>query len=113
MSVEGVWKVEMMGPYGWEKHGTAFLRDGRYLGASAAHYSTGSYEVDGEAFTGDFEVFQYGKVRAIFGSKKKHLNTRLEAKIKKEGKIVGKSHSIVSKKKFEVKMRLTRLGDIE
>ena len=45
MSVEGVWKVEVMGPHGWERIATALLKDGRYFGASADHYSTGSYEV--------------------------------------------------------------------
>lgn len=112
MSVNGIWKVEAMGPYGWERIATAFLEDGRYLGASVDHFSTGSYEVTDEAFTADLQLNQYGKVRSVFGTKKKHMNTRLEAKIKKEGKIVGKSR-LAEGKKFEVKMRLTRLGDIE
>ena len=47
MSVEGIWKVEMLGPYGWENVSTAFLEDGRYLAASQDHYVTGSYEVNG------------------------------------------------------------------
>ncbi len=112
MSVDGVWKVEIMGPYGWDQLATAFLNGGSYLAASANNYATGSYEVDGDAFNGQLEVTQYGKCRAIFGSKKRHLHIGLEAKVKKEDKIVG---TIRSKdgKKFEVKMRLTRLGDLD
>ena len=47
MSVDGIWKVEILGPYGWEPVSTAFLEDGRYLSASQDHYSIGHYEVDG------------------------------------------------------------------
>lgn len=112
MNIEGVWKVEAMGPYGWEKVATAFLRGGRYLAASTDHYSTGSYEAGDGVFSANLQINQYGKVRAVFGSKKRHMNTRLEGKIKKEDKIVCKSHSVESKK-FEVKMRLTRLGDLD
>ena len=112
MNVEGIWKVEAMGPYGWEKVATAFLRSGRYLAASTDHYSTGAYESGGEMFSADLHIHQYGKIRAVFGSKKRHLHTRFEGKMKKEDKIVGKSHAIGSKK-FEVKMRLTRLGDLD
>ena len=111
MSVDGVWKVEMMGPYGWENLATAFLKGGRYLAASANHYAAGQYEVDGEAMTGDLEVTQHGKCRAIFGSKKRHMHIKLEAKVKKAEKIVGRARS-KDGKKFEVKMRFTRLGDL-
>ena len=112
MSVDGVWKVEMMGPYGWEKLATAFLDGGRYLAASTNHYATGNYVVDDGAVSGDFDVFQHGKCRAIFGSKKRHMQITLDAKIKKEDKIVGKIHA-KDGKKFEVKMRLTRLSDLD
>jgi len=112
MSVEGVWKVEMGGAHGWEKLGTVFLQNGRYLGASADHFSTGSYEVDGDAFAADIQVTQYGKVRTVYGSKKKQLSHRLEAKIKKEGKIVGKTNPAEGKK-YDVKVRLTRLSDLD
>lgn len=112
MSVDGIWKVEMNGAYGWEKVGTAFLKNGRFLGASADHYSIGSYEVDGDALTADIQVTQYGKVRAVYGSKKKQLSHRMEAKIKKEGKIVGRTHPGEGKK-YDVKVRLTRLNDLD
>ena len=112
MSAEGVWKVEVKGPYGWEKLGTAFLQNGRYLAASTDHYSVGSYEVEGDAFTADIQVNQYGKVRAAYGTKKRQMGHRIEGKIKKADKIVGNANPS-SGKKFDVKVRLTRLGDLE
>ena len=69
MGFEGVWKVEMKCPFGWGALETAFLNNGRYLAASADHYSAGSYEVDGDTFTADIQVVQYGKIRKIFGLK--------------------------------------------
>ena len=112
MSVEGVWKVEVMGAYGWENVATAFLKDGRYPAASADHFSTGSYEVVDETYTADLTVTQYGKVRTVFGKKSRLMKTRVEAKIKKEHKIVGRTRSADSNK-FDVKMRLTRLADLD
>ena len=52
MSVEGVWKIEMLGPYGWEAVSTAFVENGRYLGASQDHYTIGHYEVWTETING-------------------------------------------------------------
>ena len=112
MSVEGVWKVEMKCPFGWGKLETAFLKNGRYLAASVDHYSTGSYEVHGDAFTADIQVTQYGKIRKVFGSKKTQFNHRLEAKIRKDGKIIGRTNPSEGKK-LHAKARLTRLSDLD
>ena len=48
MNVEGIWKVEVLGSYGWEALSTAFIENGRYLSASQDHYTIGHYEVDGD-----------------------------------------------------------------
>ena len=69
MSCEGVWKVEMKGPYGWETIATAFMKNGKYLGASTNHYSVGSYKQDGDDLEISMNVTQYGDVRPVFGRK--------------------------------------------
>jgi hypothetical protein len=48
VKVDGIWKVEILGPFGWEAVSTAFLEKGRYLGASQDHYTIGHYEVSGD-----------------------------------------------------------------
>jgi hypothetical protein len=48
MNVDGVWKIEILGPYGWEAVSTAFLEKGRYLAASQDHYTIGRYEISGD-----------------------------------------------------------------
>ena len=112
MGVEGVWKVEMKCPFGWGKLETAFLKNGRYLAASVDHYSTGTYEVDGEAFTAEIKVIQYGKVRKVFGTNKKQFSYRLEAKIREDGKIAGRTDPSEGKK-LHKKARLIRVGDLD
>jgi len=112
MGVEGIWKMEMKCPFGWGQLETAFLRDGRYQAASLDHYSTGRYEVNGDTLTAEIQVIQYGKVRKLFGSKKKRFSHRLEAKIRSDGKIVGRADSGEGKK-HNMKARLIRLGDLD
>lgn len=112
MSVEGVWTVEMLSPYGWEQVATAFLQNGRYLGASADHYSIGSYMEDGETLKVEARITQHGKMRTVFGSKKKHVDSNIEGKIEKTDKIVGTASSSGGKN-FDVRVRLTRLGGLD
>ena len=112
MSVEGVWKVEMKCPFGWKKLETAFLDNGRYLAASLDHYSAGRYEVNGDSLTAEIQIIQYGDARKIFGSKKKSFSHRLEAKIRTDGKIVGRANSGEGKK-HNAKARLIRVSDLD
>ena len=65
MSCEGIWEVGMRGPYGWERIVTAFMRSGEYLGASANHYSVGSYKQDGYDLEISVHITQYGDLRTV------------------------------------------------
>ena len=112
MSFEGVWQVEMLGPYGWEKIATAFLLNGQYLAAGADHHSVGSYEEDGEAIKAKIKVSQHDKTRTLFGESKKQVDIRIEGKLKKTGKIVGSGYP-ADDRSFEVKVRLTRLQKLD
>ena len=112
MSCEGIWKVEMKGPYGWERIATAFMKNGEYLGASANHYSVGSYKEEGDNLEISMDVTQYGDVRPVFG--KKHAE-KLQVTTKcrvKNNKITGTSKA-KGVKKYEVLLRLTRIGSLE
>lgn len=110
MSIEGVWKLEMMGLHGWEHLATVFMENGRYLSASAHHYTIGKYQVDDDSFAAKTSATQYGDVRTLFGSKKKKLKTSLKGKIKKDGRIEGKI-SLADDKRYEINMRLTQLEE--
>jgi hypothetical protein len=67
--IEGVYQVDIMGPYGWERFSTAFIRDGRYRGASAEHFTHGSYQVEAERFSMIGSLTQYIDHRPLFGEK--------------------------------------------
>ena len=112
MNVDGVWKLEITGLHGWERLATVFLENGRYLSASADHYTIGKYVVDGKKFTAETTAVQYGNIRTIFGSKMEQLDTTIKAKIKKDGSIVG-TVSPTNHKAQDTQMRLNRLGDID
>jgi hypothetical protein len=112
MNIEGVWKLEMMGLNGWEQLSTVFMEDGRYLSASANHYSIGSYQVDGDVFEADTSVIQHGDVRTLFGSKKKRLDVSLKGTKNKDGSVIG-TISPPDSQLYEINIRLTPLGKMD
>ncbi len=81
MSLNGIWKVEMLTMYDWEPRATGFLRDGSYWGASADHYAVGSYVVDGTKFVGDISLITHGKSRTLFGKTADRIDIIVEAEI--------------------------------
>jgi hypothetical protein len=110
-NVEGVYRVEMLGPYGWELFSTSFVQDGHYRGASKDHYSLGTYEVDGENFTMKLAATLHGESRTMFGMKRAEgLKLEFEGTIKKSV-ILGRVNPI-GKKAHTVTFRFTRLSDL-
>jgi hypothetical protein len=111
MHVDGVWKVEMLGPYGWENVSTAFLEKGHYRGASADHHSIGSYDQDGEEIRVQARLVQHGSIRTIFGENKKQLSLRIQGTYQEPNYILGFAYPAESRD-YEVRVRLTRLEDL-
>ena len=112
MSFEGVWQIEILGPYGWQKIGTAFMRNGRYLAAGGDHHAVGSYKEDGDKISVDVDVTQYGKARTVFGETKKHIEVRIEGKLEKSGEITGKLHP-PKNRDYDLKLRMTRVEELD
>ena len=112
MSCEGIWVVEMKGPYGWERIAIAFMKNGEYQGAGPNHYAVGSYKEDGDNFEMSVLLTQYGQLRTIFGKKfAGKIQITSKGKIEKN-KIIGTSKA-KGVKNFDVLIRLTRVDDIE
>lgn len=110
-NINGVYQVEMLGAFGWERFATCFLQDGQFRGASVDHYTLGTYDVDGENFTMSAHLSQSGDQRAMFGLKgAKDLQIDFEGSIK-GNRIAGKV-TPKEKSKFGVQFRFTRLSDI-
>ncbi len=109
MSVNGIWKVEMLTTYDWEARATAFLRDGNYWGAGAQHYAVGNYKVDGTKFLADIVIVNHGEPRTLFGRKVDRYEIAIEAEIS------GDVFTGVGKDKegnHVIQYKVTRLADL-
>ena len=117
MSVEGIWKVEIQGPYNKEPFAIAFLEKGRYLGGGVERYTIGRYEEHHGVFKAKVAITQRGQLRTMFGSKKKRVKVHIEGKVgKKDDKVFisGTARPSKGKRKgFEVGVYLTRLGALD
>ena len=111
MKVEGVWGVEFHGLHGWERVSTAFLENGRYLAASADHYTIGSYKKEKNKFRAKARINQYGTVRTIFGTKSENFDIVFKGKIKNNGQIVGKALP-TSGENLDIRIRWIRLDKL-
>ena len=113
MKIDGVWKIQMRGPYGKQTVSTAFLKKGSYLAASADHYAIGSYKAKDGVFKAKMHISRFGQTPPIFGSKKREIDIVIKGKINKSGeKIIATSH-LEDSKKFVVGVQLSRLGDLD
>ena len=109
MSVNGIWKVEMLGPYGWESMATAFLEDGVYKSGARNHYSVGSYQITGNRIEISARYITHGEARTMFGKKVDTMDLvfagdidggQIQGRAKEQGGI------------HEVTFRATRLADL-
>jgi hypothetical protein len=107
--IEGIYKVEMLGPYGWERFSTAFIQDGHYRGASAEHFSIGSYRVEGDNFDMVGNVTQYSENRSIFG-KKGLGKLQIKFKGKVENDVIAGEASAVTDRKYTLSFRFNKLS---
>ena len=117
MNIEGIWKVEIQGPYSKEPFSIAFLENGRYLSGGPDRYSIGSYEENNGVFKAKVVINQYGRVRTMFGDKKERVKVRMEGNIRKKGDklfISGTARPSKGKdKRFEVGIHFTRLATLD
>jgi len=81
MSLNGIWKIEMLGIYDWEARATAFMEDGRYWAGSANHYVVGGYEFDGNTVIAKMTIVAHGKSRTLFGKTADRHDIHFEAEV--------------------------------
>lgn len=109
MKADGVWKIELLGAYGWEPVSTAFLQDGTYRAGSNEHYSLGTYTVDNEKVSVQATMVTYKGSRTLFGE------SRTRHDINFEGTLSGETINGFAKDdrgEFLVRFRATRLAEI-
>jgi hypothetical protein len=109
MSVDGVWKVEMLGPYGWERISTAFLESGKCRTASKDHYSQGTYTQTGDHLSIETDMIVFGEIRSLFGRRDNRFDLNIEAEISGDT-INGKAND--HNGRYTLHVRATRLADL-
>ena len=109
MSLNGIWKVEIIGPYGWETTSTAFLEDGKFRSGSRNHYTIGNYEISDNRVEITAEGVQYGKARVVFGKKKEKMNVKFKGEI--DGNRI-KGQVLSDEGAHKIAFRITRLTDL-
>ncbi len=82
MSEQGIWKVEMLGPYGWEPMSTAFMQGSVYRTGGTQHYSTGTYERDGDKLRVMATTVVHKGSRTLFGQTGPAHEMRFERDLK-------------------------------
>ena len=111
MSVNGIWKMEMLGPYGWESVSTAFLEDGRYLASSQDHYAVGGYELTGDQIKVTAATHSHGQApRTMFGSNNPQMEVSFEGTLSGD-QFSGQAED--KKRKYSITFRATRLADLD
>ena len=109
MDVNGIWKVEMLGPYGWEPVSTAFLQDGDYKAGSQDHYAVGRYELDEDRIQITATSHVHGQVRTLFGDKRTEIDLQFEGRVDGD-RISGQARD--EKSSYTITFRADRIGDI-
>ena len=109
MSMNGIWKVEMLGPDGWEPTSTAFLEDGKYRAASEKHYTVGNYELTDNRIEISAAGVAHGDARTVFGKKEKELDLKFEGEV--EGDVI-KGEAWDGEGAHRTSFRITRLADL-
>ena len=109
MNIDGIWRIEMQGPYGWETTATAFLDKGAYRGASTVHYTLGNYTVEDGRVRATAVMTTYGTPqRALFGRKDTSFAITYEGELSGEDEIFG--HATDTEARFSVPFRACRIA---
>jgi hypothetical protein len=107
--IEGIYKVEMLGPFGWERFSTAFIQNGQYRGASAEHFSVGTYHVEDDNFDMVGNVTQYFEHRSIFGVKGlKELQINFKGTVGND--VIEGEASAVTDRRYALSFRFNKLS---
>lgn len=110
-NIDGVYRVDMLGPYGWENFSTAFIEDGEFHSASAEHFTAGNYVVDEHGFEMQGNLTQYVDQRPLFGRKNiKDLPITFNGKIQND--MIEGDARLQDRSKHSLRLRLNRMPPI-
>jgi hypothetical protein len=107
MTVDGVWRIEMLGSDGWECVGTAFLENGRYLRGGSEAYTVGHYELEGSKIRIEATTVRFEGGGAVYGRDSGEIQVTLEGEVE-DGQMAAEA----TDGKYVTPYRYTRLADM-
>lgn len=106
--VEGTYKVELLGLYGWETFSTAFIQDGEFRSASDKHFTVGSYAVEDGVFSMIANMTQHENNQSLFGRNNiKGLPIKFNARIRDS--VIDGEARVEDGSRHSLRFRLNRL----
>ena len=115
-NIDGIYRVELLGPYGWERFSTAFIDGGEYRSASSEHFTAGTCAADDEGFRMRGRMTRYVDNRALFGrAELRGLPIQFHGAI--SGGVIDGEATVVDDERRPLRFRLARLaspgGDVD
>jgi len=110
VSSQGIWTIEIYGPFGWDNCGVFILEKGRVTGGDNRQYTTGTYKKSGNEIEAKLMVHYYGPPRTMFGEASEQISTRLSGTI--ENDVIDGTIRRNDKPKQYLRARLTKRLDL-
>jgi hypothetical protein len=111
--LDGVWAVEIMGLFGWDRTGISFFDKGNILGGSSEFFHHGNYVTEGDdEIKIKLHLKNHGKNVSMFGEKRTEFSVVIKATYQKD-EIKGRA-TLVGARSDDVRYscRLLRIGDL-
>lgn len=109
MTVDGIWRVEMWGPYGWKAVSTAFLEQGAYRAGSDRHFALGRYaETDGR-LQEEVTVSNSRDDAAFFGKNEPVFPVNLSGQVNGPT-VTGEASDL--ELKYSIPIRMVKVGEL-
>jgi hypothetical protein len=113
LTLDGAWAIEVMGLFGWDRTGIAFLDKGNILGGSSEFFHHGNYVTEGDDKVKIKLHFKsHGETVSVFGEKRKEFSAIIKATY--QGDEIKGHATLVGARSDDVRYscRLLRIGDL-
>jgi len=112
MNIDGIWRIEIFGLYGWESIGVLALSHGHVVGGGNHHYAVGSYEVSDDQLQITLSMKYQDVPRTLFGEARNEFTVKFEGAHSAEQDRFRGSMYRPDKPEMDVACRLKRRAEL-
>ena len=112
MKVDGIWRMEIFGMYGWESIGILVLSEGHVAGGGNHHYAIGSYTEANHQLSITLSLNYKDVPRTLFGEARHEFTVIFESTYSAEDNRFRGSMHRPDKPQMSVACRLKRRADL-